>query len=167
MKGKMPEKHTANVTLQATTEVVEAKIAKLLELVSSGQLDLYPYDGFIPDFAKWSDANLEVAKFARSVLYTPNYSGDILPKVEAALKALRAARHAKERKSQAIKELEVKLKASQERGDSFVDQWAQVSADLEDALTRNAELQQDNADLRAQLAKVRPLKRAVADAVPN
>lgn len=162
-----PEKHIAAVNLAKTRAIVDTKVEKLLELIATGTLDVYPLDGFISDFARWEDPELGVRRFSKSVLYTDNYRVDRLPAVEEVLEQFRAARRTEKRKSQRLKELQTQLHEEKKRANSFVDQWAQVSTELEDALKKVVSLEQDNADLRGQLVKVLPLRKAQANVVQD
>ena len=160
------DKHVSKTSLAETSAAVKSKMDKLREYVESGKLDHYPGEGFVVDFALWQDSHLGLRKFAKSILYTANYK-DELEAIDTLLKKVRAGRHQQTRKAQVVQELQAKLDAAEAKAQSYVDQYTQVAADLEDARKKTIELEQDNADLRARLAKVTPLRRANSYAVPH
>lgn len=160
------DKHVSKTTLSETSAVVKAKIDKLREYVETGKFDCYPGEGFVVDFALWMDPDLGLGKFAKSILYTDNYT-DELESIDTLLKKVRAGRRHQVRKAQIVQGLEAKLEAAEAKAQSYVDQYTQVAAELEDARKTTIELEQDNAELRAKLAKVTPLRRATADAVSD
>lgn len=161
------DKHVSAKKLAGTRSVVDAKLKQLREYVKARNFDAYPGPGHVPDFASWTDVELGLQEFSKSVLYTKNYRDKQLVELNELLDKLRAGRLRIARKAQVVQELEEKVKAAEGKAQSYIDQWSMKAAEAEDLRKRLRTVEEENADLRARIAKVQPLRRVSQDAVPN
>lgn len=137
------------------------KLDVLEQLISDGMLSNAPVRASIPAFAAWADEELGVRPLSRSVIYDEleDYV-KLRQRMDTLLKALTDARCRSQKKVNREQLLSQQLRDAREKLQSYVNQYAEVCAALDEATKEIKRLNQRLNRAISHAAKVTPLRTA-------
>lgn len=136
------------------------KVKELEQIVQQKKWSEYPGRGHLTDFCTWEDAAKGIGKVSRSVLY--DTLKNEREKANTLLRQLRAGRLVRAEEADPRTELKRRVNVAEKMAQSYVNQYAAISMEVNDLRAEVTRLNQENARLAAKLAKVAPLRRVGA-----